>query len=155
MPPLIALTAVTVLALIARRPPLLALRLGIAAMFVVTGAAHFIGMREELIAMVPPWLPAPELLVTITGALELAGAVGVVLPATAPWAAAGLGTLLVAMFPANVHLALTNPDLPFTQQLVPRTVIQLIFLAATTTVVVAYARTRRSASTDAADLIAR
>jgi hypothetical protein len=51
-----------------------ALRGGLAAMFTFTGASHFgaFGMREELVAMVPPALPAPEVLATITGVLELA-----------------------------------------------------------------------------------
>jgi uncharacterized membrane protein len=57
--------------------------------------------------MVPPFLPAPELLVTVTGVLELAGAAGLVWSRTAPWAAGGLSALLVAMFPANVYKPLT------------------------------------------------
>jgi hypothetical protein len=55
--------------------------------------------------MVPPALPEPALLVTITGVLELAGAAGLLSRRTAPWAAAGLSALLVAMFPANVCAA--------------------------------------------------
>jgi uncharacterized membrane protein len=74
---------------------------GLAAMFVLTGVAHFVGKRAELVAMVPPFLPAPELLVTVTGVLELTGAVGLVWSRTAPWAAGGLSALLVAMFPAE------------------------------------------------------
>ncbi|OKI41021.1 hypothetical protein [Micromonospora sp. CB01531] len=45
-------------------------------MFVTTGAAHFVGMREELVAMVPPWLPQARLLVSITGVLEILRAAG-------------------------------------------------------------------------------
>ena len=52
-------------------------------MFVLTGIAHFAPpMRRDLIAIVPPRLPAPGLLVTVTGVLELLGAVGLLLPAT-------------------------------------------------------------------------
>ncbi|HSL22207.1 MAG TPA: hypothetical protein VK886_11785, partial [Vicinamibacterales bacterium] len=50
-------------------------------------------------------LPAPGLLVTATGALELLGAVGLLLPQALPAAAYGLIALLVAMLPANVHAA--------------------------------------------------
>src|SRR5690606_27541926 len=110
MEPLITLIAVTALLLAAGalgvralRPWPVAVRGGLAAMFVLTGGAHFIGMREELIAMVPPALPAPGLLVTVTGVLELAGAAALLWRRTAPWSAAGLSVLLVAMFPANVH----------------------------------------------------
>ena len=41
-------------------------------MFVMTGVAHFApGMRRDMIAIVPPRLPKPSLLVAVTGALEL------------------------------------------------------------------------------------
>lgn len=126
-----------------------ALRGGLAAMFVVTGGSHFVGMREDLISMVPPALPAPGLLVTVTGVLELAGAVGLLWRRTAPWAAGGLTALLVAMFPANVHAALEGltlggaPAMP----LLPRALLQMVFLAATLTVLAAHLRTRRRVHT--------
>jgi uncharacterized membrane protein len=83
-----------------------ALRVGLALMFVLTGLAHFgLGRREGLIAMVPPRLPRPDLLVTITGVLEFAGAAGLLLPATYRVAAACLALLMLAMFPANVYAA--------------------------------------------------
>jgi uncharacterized membrane protein len=110
-------------------------------MFVLTGMAHFIGLRAELISMVPPALPNPGLLVTITGLLELAGAVGLLLPRTAPWAAGGLTALLVGLFPANVYAALngiTSPE----DALVPRTLMQLVFLAATVAVLASSVRGR-------------
>jgi uncharacterized membrane protein len=118
-----------------------ALRGGLAAMFVLTGVSHFVGMREELISMVPPVLPEPGLLVTVTGVLELAGAVGLLLPRTVAWAAAGLSALLVAMFPANVYAALSGAAMEGAQTmaLFPRTLLQLVFLAATIAVLKAYA----------------
>ena len=121
-----------------------ALRGGLAAMFVVTGASHFVGMREDLISMIPPALPEPGLLVTITGVLELAGAIGLLWRRTAPWAAGGLTALLVAMFPANVYAALEGltlagaPAMP----LLPRTLLQAVFLAATLTDLAAHLRAR-------------
>jgi uncharacterized membrane protein len=145
--PLITLVAVTALLLAAGaagvralRPWPVALRGGLAAMFTLTGVVHFAWMREELIAMVPPALPAPELLVTITGVLELAGAAGLLVARTAPGAAAGLSALLVVMFPANVHAALEGFGTP----LLPRTLMQLVFLAATLAVVAHHVRTRRA-----------
>jgi len=80
-------------------------RVGLAAMFVFTGVAHFSRMRGDLIRMVPPSLPHPGALVTVTGIAELAGAVGLLVPAVSRWAALGLAVLLVAMFPANIHAA--------------------------------------------------
>ncbi|MFI5558622.1 DoxX family protein [Amycolatopsis japonica] len=123
------------------KPWPVAVRGGVAALFVTTGLAHFIGMREELVAMVPPALPAPELLVTVTGVLELAGAVGVLWSRTAPWASAGLTLLLLGMFPANVYKALHGPVTSTMDELVPRSLMQVVFLAATVSLVVHYART--------------
>jgi len=109
-----------------------ALRGGLALMFVLTGVAHFSAKRRDsLIAMVPPGLPRAPLLVTITGVLELAGAVGLAIPSTAPVAAICLALLLLAMFPANVSAArrqLKIADRPVTP-LVPRTLLQVLFVA--------------------------
>lgn len=116
------------------RPWPITVRTGVVVMFIVTGTAHFIGLRAELIAMVPPALPAPGFLVTITGVLELAGALGLLFTQTRPWAAGGLSLMLIAMFPANIHLALTGTNLPWDDTLVPRTLLQLIFLMATSAV---------------------
>lgn len=83
-----------------------ALRIGLAAMFVFTAVSHFHPRtRRDLIRMVPASLPAPTLLVTATGLLELLGAIGLLVPQALPAAAYGLMALLVAMFPANVRAA--------------------------------------------------
>jgi uncharacterized membrane protein len=99
-------------------------------MFVLTGVAHFVGMRAELIDMVPPALPVPELLVTLTGLLELAGAAGLLWSRTAPWAAGGLAALLVVMFPANVYAAVAGVTTGAMDQLLPRTLMQVVFVGA-------------------------
>lgn len=127
------------------RPWPVALRGGLAAMFVLTGVSHFVGMREDLINMVPPALPEPALLVTLTGILELVGAAGLLSRRTAPWAAGGLSALLVAMFPANVYAAVEGLTLGGdpAMALVPRTLMQLLFLAATLSVGWHYLRERR------------
>lgn len=120
-----------------------AIRFGLAVMFIVTGISHFVGMREALIDMVPPWLPAAAALVTVTGVLELFGAIGLLLSPTRPWAAGGLGLMLILMFPANVHLALTGENLPWDDQLVPRTAMQAVFLAAVLAVLIPEIRAQR------------
>jgi uncharacterized membrane protein len=114
------------------------LRLALAGMFLLTASAHWGKRRPDLVRMVPPALPRPEVLVTLTGLLELLGAIGLLLRPTAPLAAAGLSLLLLALFPANVHAAragLTIGGRPVTA-LAPRTLLQLVFLAATVTVAV-------------------
>ncbi|OHT83294.1 DoxX family protein [Mycobacteroides saopaulense] len=108
---------------------------GLAAMFTLTGVAHFVPkMRDAMIAIVPPQIPAPGFLVALTGVLELLGAVGVLVPATRVPAAACLGVLLVAMFPANVYAASQRSN-PLCTPLGWRTAEQLLFLAATGVVV--------------------
>lgn len=83
----------------------ISLRWGLAVMFLVTGVAHFTRTREDLVRMVPPMLPYPGFLVTLTGVLEIAGAIGLVIPSLARMAAYALILLLVAMFPANLRAA--------------------------------------------------
>jgi uncharacterized membrane protein len=111
----------------------LRLRIALAAMFLLTASAHWGRKRADLVRMVPPALPAPELLVTLTGVAELAGAVGLLVPRTAPLAALCLTVLLVVLFPANVHAAkagLTLGGRPVLGVL-PRAVLQAVFLSAT------------------------
>jgi|SRR6266853_260300 len=80
-------------------------RFALATMFLFTSMSHFAPMRTDLIAMVPPGLPRPDLLVYATGFAELAGAVGLLIPSLTFWAACGLIALLVLMLPANVSAA--------------------------------------------------
>ena len=107
-------------------------RVALALMFLFTAFAHFNWMRADLVRMVPGFVPNPEFWVTFTGIAEIAGALGLVIPRFAPLAAAGLTLLLFAVFPANVHAALSGLTLdgkPATP-LALRTVEQIIFLAA-------------------------
>ena len=109
-----------------------AIAVGLAAMFVVTGIAHFVNpLRRDLIAIVPPRLPAPGLLVTVTGVLELLGAAGLLYPPTRVAAAVSLGVMMLAMFPANVYASrMPNPPKSMTTQLPLRTVEQVVFVGA-------------------------
>lgn len=91
---------------------------GLAAMLVMTAAAHFVPPsvssmpnHADMVAMVPPVIPFPAAVVYLTGVLELAGAVGLVLPATRRAAGLCLALLFVLMLPANVYAALA--DVPF------------------------------------------
>lgn len=110
---------------------------GLAAMFLVAASAHVLPRRRAgLVAIVPPKVPAPAAFVTVTGGLEVAGAIGLLLPpglipGIRAAAAIGLGLLLLAMFPANVYAAgrRRHPDAPDTP-LMRRTVMQLIYLGA-------------------------
>ena len=109
-----------------------AVAVGLAAMFLLTGVAHFAPpLRAALIAIVPPQLPAPGLLVTVTGVLEFLGAVGLLVPSTRVAAALCLLLLMLAMFPANIYAArMPNPPKSMTTQLPLRTAEEVIYLAA-------------------------
>jgi uncharacterized membrane protein len=115
-----------------------AIAVGLAAMFAMTGFAHFApAMRRDLIAIVPPRLPVPGYLVTVTGLLELLGAVGLLVPATRVAAAVCLLVLMLAMFPANVYASrMPNPPKSMTTRLPLRTAMQVVFLAAAVAVAV-------------------
>jgi uncharacterized membrane protein len=69
------------------------------------------------VAMMPEALPAPLELVYISGVAEIMGGLGLILPATRKLAAWGLILLLVAVFPANVNMAVN--DLPLGDTRVP------------------------------------
>ncbi|MFF3457498.1 hypothetical protein ACFYXH_24885 [Streptomyces sp. NPDC002730] len=91
---------------------------GLAVMLVFTSAAHFapesvtvMPSHADMVAMVPPFVPFPGLMVYATGALELLGALGLVLAATRSAAGTALAALFVLMFPANVYAAVA--DVPF------------------------------------------
>jgi uncharacterized membrane protein len=108
------------------------LRWALALMFLVTASAHFGPGREDLIRMVPPVFPMADLLVTLTGILEILGAIGLAIPRLARPAALSLAILLAAMFPANVYAALHGLELmgkPVTP-LLARTLMQILFIGA-------------------------
>ena len=109
-----------------------AIAVGLAAMFVLTGIAHLVNpLRRDMIAIVPPRLPAPGLLVTITGVLELLGAVGLLYPPTRVAAALSLSVLMLVMFPANVYASrMPNPPKSMNTRLPLRTVEQVVFVGA-------------------------
>ncbi len=81
------------------------LRWALAALFLFTGSTHWSHLRPDMVRMVPPALGHAEFLVTFTGIAEIAGAIGLLIPRLAPFAASGLALLLICVFPANVHAA--------------------------------------------------
>jgi uncharacterized membrane protein len=76
--------------------------------FAGIGIAHFLRTDSFLLIM-PPYLPLHRELVYVSGAFEILGGVGLLIPRLRRTAACGLIALLFAVFPANVHMAL-NPD---------------------------------------------
>lgn len=77
--------------------------------FVLAGLYHFINPNFYLKIM-PPYLPWHLFLVYLSGFFEIALGSLLLLPALTRIAAWGLIALLIAVFPANLHMA-TNPEL--------------------------------------------
>ena len=100
-------------------------------MFIFTGTTHFSNMKYDYAAMAPDLLPNELWTIYLTGALEIAGAGGLLLPRLRRTAGICLVLLLVALFPANVNAALE--DIPFRGEppttLWFRAPIQLVFVA--------------------------
>jgi uncharacterized membrane protein len=81
--------------------------IGLALLFLFTGSGHFL-QTEPMTQMLPPWVPAPVALVYLTGVLEFAIAIALILPDTrrqAGWIAA---VVLVLFFPANIYAAVNH-----------------------------------------------
>ena len=91
------------------------LRYLLALAMIAVGVTHFVN-PEPFVRIVPAALPAPLALVYISGFFEVAGGVGLLVPKTTRAAAWGLIALYVAVFPANVNMALNHisltPDHP-------------------------------------------
>ena len=81
------------------------LRWLLAVFFILAGVTHFLTPAVYL-GMMPPWLPAPELMNQVAGLAEILGGVGLLLPAVRRAAGWGLIALLIAIFPANLHVAM-------------------------------------------------
>jgi uncharacterized membrane protein len=82
-----------------------ALRLLLAVAMVVVGVLHFVN-PGGFVRIVPAYLPAPLALVLISGAAEILGGLGLLIPRTRRLAAWGLIALYLAVFPANLNMAL-------------------------------------------------
>ena len=87
----------------------LVVRVLFAAFFIVAGVTHFTN-RDFFTSIVPPYLPWPVMLVYVSGIAEIVLGVVLLIPATMRLAAWGLIALLIAVFPANIHMAM-NPQL--------------------------------------------
>lgn len=77
-------------------------------LFVFTGTLHFVIPRRYE-AIMPPRFPAHSELVLVSGAAEVVGGLGVLTPGLERASRWWLIAVLIAIFPANVHMA-RNPD---------------------------------------------
>lgn len=73
------------------------------AMYIVAGLAHFWKPKMYLKIM-PPYIPAPVLMVYLSGVLEVAFGTLVMIPVTQSLGAWGLIAVLIGVFPANIYM---------------------------------------------------
>ena len=75
--------------------------------FVVAGVLHFV-FTPVYVRIMPPYLPDPVVLVQVSGVAEILGGVGLMIPMTRRAAAWGLVALLLAVWPANIQMAVDH-----------------------------------------------
>ncbi len=80
-------------------------------LYIAAGLLHFLATPTYMRIM-PAYLPAHRELVLVSGAAEMLGGLGVVVPATRRAAAWGLVLLLIAVFPANLTMVTDHGRFP-------------------------------------------
>ncbi len=106
--------------MITKSKSLALMRTLLAAGFLFAGVMHFV-KPEPFLEIVPGWLPEHLLLVYVSGIAEIAGAIGLLFDKTRRLASLGLILLLVAVFPANINMAMNAAKFPG----IPETVLWL------------------------------
>tara|TARA_B110000003_G_scaffold199923_1_gene198552 strand:- start:244 stop:672 length:429 start_codon:yes stop_codon:yes gene_type:complete len=84
---------------------------GLAAFFINVGVDHFVN-PEFYLSIMPPAFPLHLEAVYISGFFEILGGVGVLIPRLRKIAGWGLVALLVAVYPANIYMAITPEAFP-------------------------------------------
>lgn len=77
----------------------------LAVLFIGAGLSHLL-TPAPFVSIMPPYLPYPLILVLISGVAEIAGGLGILVPSLRRAAGWGLIALLIAVFPANIHMAM-------------------------------------------------
>ncbi len=87
------------------------LRVVLAVAIISIGTLHF-ATPDPFVKIVPSSLPNPLSLVYISGFFEILGGIGLLVPPVSQAAAWGLILLFIAVFPANINMAVNQIDLP-------------------------------------------
>lgn len=83
----------------------------IGVLFLLAGANH-LRVPQSYLPIMPPFLPWPMGLIIVSGVAEMAGGLGLLIPRTRRGAGIGLILLLIAVFPANMYMAMEQIQLP-------------------------------------------
>ncbi|WP_242129191.1 DoxX family protein [Sphingobium sp. Sx8-8] len=82
-------------------------RIAMAVIYAIAGVAH-LTRPGGFVAITPDWVPAPEMVVALTGMAEIAGAAGLMLPPLRKAAGMGLALYALCVWPANFHHAMSD-----------------------------------------------
>ncbi|MDB9529908.1 DoxX family protein [Oscillatoria sp. CS-180] len=82
----------------------------LAVCMVVAGVLHFV-QSEPFIRIVPDFLPAPAALVYISGVIEVFLGIGLLIPPLQQVSAWGLVALFIAVYPANLNMAINHIEI--------------------------------------------
>jgi uncharacterized membrane protein len=88
------------------------LRIILATGFTIMGILHF-AKPDGFLKIMPLFLPFHHVLVYLSGVFEIIGGLGLLFKRTRKIAAWGLIVLLIAVFPANIYMALSNIQFDF------------------------------------------
>ncbi len=80
-------------------------------LFVLAGCLH-LALPHVYLRIMPPYLPCPVLLVYLSGAAEILGGLGLFVPLTRRVASWLLVALLLAVWPANLYMAMAHLSAP-------------------------------------------
>ncbi len=84
-------------------------RVVLATLMIFIGVVHFL-VPAPFVGIVPAWLPAPLLLVLVSGFFEILGGAGLLVRRARRFASYGLVLLYIAVVPANINMAL-HPEI--------------------------------------------
>ncbi len=73
-----------------------------AALYLFAGVSHFRN-PPFFLKITPKWVPAPETVNLIVGAVEILLGIGLLFSQTRSWSAWGIIVLLIVVFPANIY----------------------------------------------------
>jgi uncharacterized membrane protein len=77
--------------------------------FVFAGVMHFV-IPKTYKRIVPPYVPAPDAAVYASGAAEIVGGLGLMVPRRRRLAGWWLIATMIGVFPANVHMAIHHDE---------------------------------------------
>lgn len=82
-----------------------------ALLLIAAGINHFVH-PDFYLSIMPPYLPAHAMLVAISGFFEILGGIGLMIKRTRQMAGIGVILLMIAVFPANLYMAMEPEQFP-------------------------------------------